>query len=83
MAGVFVTGMLSPVSADSSTVSWYASSTRASAGTRLPGPRKITSPGTISSIGKSTLCPPRSTLTSGASSRVSEAMVRSAVVSVT
>jgi hypothetical protein len=80
---LLVTGMLSPVSADSSTLRSRASRMRASAGMRLPGCSRIRSPGTMSCIAIVSASPPRTTCTSGSSSRVSDWIVRSALDSVT
>jgi hypothetical protein len=55
------TGRLSPVSAASSISSVAETTTRASAGTRLPASTSTTSPGTSSSASISIACPPRLT----------------------
>ena len=61
----FTTAALSPVSADSSTCRFTHSISCASAGTKLPASRKITSPGTTSRDGTETRAPSRSTIAFG------------------
>src|SRR6478752_7463578 len=61
VSGLFATGMLSPVSADSATSSVAAFSSRPSAGTTSPASIATMSPGTSCSAGTSTSSPPRRT----------------------
>ncbi len=56
-------GAVSPVIAASTTRMWWASTSRASAGTSSPSATRITSPGTSSSAGSDCSCPPRTTFT--------------------
>ena len=67
-AGAFSTGMDSPVMADSSAWMRLHSRIRASAGTRSPASRRITSPGTSWAAGSFTGRPPRRTVAWGADS---------------
>ena len=62
---LLATGVDSPVSEDSSTRRFTASSNRASAGIRLPASRRITSPGTSSLESMDFSRPPLSTMTWG------------------
>ena len=79
----FSTGTDSPVSAASSICRLTASTSRASAGTRSPARRRITSPGTSSRAGISISSPSRSTVAVGAAISRSASMARSARYSCT
>ncbi len=64
----FVTETDSPVRFDSSTLKSWLSRMRASAGTRSPGSKKMTSPGTNEEASTMDLCPSLRTLECGAAS---------------
>ena len=75
-AGTRSTGTDSPVSSDSSQET-PPSSSSASAGTRSPAAKRITSPGTASAAGISRRAPSRNTFAVGAASRERASSVRS------
>jgi hypothetical protein len=78
VAACLAAGMLSPVSADSSTDRRSVSTSRASAATYWPADRARRSPTTTSSSGMRIACPSRITVVVRGPEAVSEAMVRSA-----